>query len=304
VNFGLLNLILTVIVDQANRAREEDNQLQLAEREETFQKTKKKLTEICACMDDDKSGHLTCEELYDGFDSNESFAQEMKLMDVQKDDFKMIFNILDADHSGSVTYTEFIEQLHRMKTEDTHMMLTMIRFYINDLREQVAEFVKDAHQQHENSLKEHHETISNLMQQGGLLDVAPASQEKKLMEPDLVPNPPRSLSKDALNLDQSLAAFKQDLDKQLASFTRDISAKIDTSMEKYAWDASQNRSKSRGAGSWFGTQVVEPDGSGTILRPMPPDGPGQDYSRLPPPPSYQGVCGGMMLNKTSKGLPS
>jgi len=51
----------------------------------------------------------------------------------------MFYNILDEDRSGTVTYSEFVEQLYRMKTQDTQNMLLFIRGYINEVRQVVHE---------------------------------------------------------------------------------------------------------------------------------------------------------------------
>jgi len=163
INFGLLNLILTVIVDRAAAARENDVEMKIAERESSFKQVKKDLTAICNSMDDDKSGHLTLKELLDGFDNNDDFRKEMALMDVTKDDFDMVFAILDNDNSGSVTYTEFIEQLHKMKSEDSHMMLTMIRFHILEIRKQVVEFVNESHAEHQATLQTNNDILTRLL---------------------------------------------------------------------------------------------------------------------------------------------
>merc|ERR1719446_1604396 len=60
-------------------------------------------------------------------------------MDVRKEDISVIFNIMDEDQSGAVTYKEFVEQLHKMKTQDTHTLLVFIKGYVNELRLKVGE---------------------------------------------------------------------------------------------------------------------------------------------------------------------
>jgi len=79
------------------------------------------------------------EELYRGFTDSDAFADTMAVMDLRREDLQIVFKILDEDGSGSVTYKEFIEQLHKMKSQDTQTMLIFIKGYVNELRLNVAE---------------------------------------------------------------------------------------------------------------------------------------------------------------------
>ena len=51
--------------------------------EEAMKQSHADLLVVCSEMDGDGSGCLTFEELMDGFTTNESFSDEMKLMDVR-----------------------------------------------------------------------------------------------------------------------------------------------------------------------------------------------------------------------------
>merc|ERR1740133_823373 len=54
-------------------------------------------------------------------------------MDVQREDISNLFNILDDDGTGFVEYDEFVDQLHKMKTQDTHVVLVFIRGHVKDI---------------------------------------------------------------------------------------------------------------------------------------------------------------------------
>jgi len=47
--------------------------------------------------------------------------------------------MLDEDNSGSVTYKEFVEQLHKLKSQDVHTMLIFIRGFLKDVRMRVID---------------------------------------------------------------------------------------------------------------------------------------------------------------------
>jgi len=139
VHVGLLNLILTVIVDKAREKHEHDLERKIKLKEKQFQQAKTELISLCESLDEDGSGELSLQELLDGFDKNAQFAMTLSVMDIKKDDMEVVFGILDEDHSGAVTYSEFAEQLHKMKSQDAQTMLIFIKGYVNELRQKVSE---------------------------------------------------------------------------------------------------------------------------------------------------------------------
>merc|ERR1712232_1178965 len=93
------------------------------------------LFKLCKTLDTDNSGELSLDELKGGFETNQAFSDVLQVMDVKKEDMELIFGILDEDHSGNVTYREFVEQLYKMKSQDMQTMLVFIRGYIAELRQ-------------------------------------------------------------------------------------------------------------------------------------------------------------------------
>jgi len=138
-HLGLLNLVLTVIVDVANAARDADEQKKVAERVRAFDEAKDRLMEICKELDRDGSGYLSLKELVQGMDTSLKFSTMMAYMGINKSDMHLVFSVLDEDNSGMVRYAEFVEQLYRLKTQDDHTMLVFIRGYINEVRLKVSE---------------------------------------------------------------------------------------------------------------------------------------------------------------------
>jgi len=134
VDLGLMNLILSVIVDKAQQAHNDDVKFQAQEKEEEFRKLKKQLLRFCSQLDEDNSGSLTLDELLGGFDENPEFHLALTSMDVQREDISSLFNILDDDSSGHVEYDEFVDQLHKMKTQDSHVVLVFIRGSVKEIK--------------------------------------------------------------------------------------------------------------------------------------------------------------------------
>merc|ERR1719379_1739234 len=134
-----MNLILGVIVNVADEAREEikktlDEEKQLAEIEEGNH-----LVSMCASMDTDNSGELTQEELMAEFKLGGDFTRCLTDMDIKEEDLDVLWTILDSDRSGTVSVEEFVTQVYRMKSSDTNFMLAYIKYYVTDIRHRLSD---------------------------------------------------------------------------------------------------------------------------------------------------------------------
>merc|ERR1712050_4582 len=76
-----------------------------------------------------------------GYDSSEmpEFRDAMAVLDVSRDDLKSLFNILDEDYSGDVSYAEFVEQLYKMKSQDTQVMLVFIKSHLKEVQQRTED---------------------------------------------------------------------------------------------------------------------------------------------------------------------
>ncbi|CAE8636273.1 unnamed protein product, partial [Polarella glacialis] len=63
INLGLMNLILSVIVDKAQQAHAEDAKYHLQAQNEGYLRAQTELKDMCRSMDRDSSGGLTLDEL-------------------------------------------------------------------------------------------------------------------------------------------------------------------------------------------------------------------------------------------------
>jgi hypothetical protein len=134
INFGFLNLILTVIVNAAQEAYEADVKYRLKRRAEEFQTAKVELKYLCEQLDVDGDGQLTRSELVEGMESNAQWAEMAAMMDCSKDEMSVIIDMLDEDKSGSVSYDEFAEQLHKMKSQEPRTLLVYIKGLLSNLK--------------------------------------------------------------------------------------------------------------------------------------------------------------------------
>ncbi|OLP89364.1 hypothetical protein AK812_SmicGene29194 [Symbiodinium microadriaticum] len=135
IDLGLLNLILSVIVDKAHQAHQEDVKFQMAKRQKEFDNSKKRLTELCQILDEDMSGALSLDELLRGYDHLPEFKEQMRRMDVEREDMLSLFKCLDADQSGDIMYAEFVEQVVKMRSQDVTLSLVFLRSQIKEIKQ-------------------------------------------------------------------------------------------------------------------------------------------------------------------------
>eukprot|EP00931_Biecheleriopsis_adriatica_P118863 TRINITY_DN94175_c0_g1_i1.p1 TRINITY_DN94175_c0_g1~~TRINITY_DN94175_c0_g1_i1.p1 ORF type:complete len:584 (-),score=105.00 TRINITY_DN94175_c0_g1_i1:58-1728(-) len=138
VQFGILNLVLVAIVDQAEKAEQQDAQFQAQIRKEAYGQAKKELLQICQEMDSDESGCIEVQELLEGFRSNAQLANYLKFLDVKLEDVQILFNTLDDDRSGTINHEEFVDQLFKMHNQDPGVMMSFIKTYVQDVRNKVT----------------------------------------------------------------------------------------------------------------------------------------------------------------------
>merc|ERR1711862_1047625 len=85
------------------------------------------LRSLFRSMDEDNSKSLDLEELTRSYDVNEEFRNLLKLMDMKREDLILCFQILDQNGDGCVSYEEFVEELHYVRSFNSHTLLIFIR---------------------------------------------------------------------------------------------------------------------------------------------------------------------------------
>jgi len=85
-------------------------------------------------LDQDGNRALSPEELHDGIINNYDFADAMHVLDLGEDDITTMFAMMDTDKDGKVNTDEFIEQLFKMRSQDSQVLLLFIKQVVNELR--------------------------------------------------------------------------------------------------------------------------------------------------------------------------
>eukprot|EP00929_Paragymnodinium_shiwhaense_P105258 TRINITY_DN70197_c0_g1_i1.p1 TRINITY_DN70197_c0_g1~~TRINITY_DN70197_c0_g1_i1.p1 ORF type:complete len:701 (-),score=82.57 TRINITY_DN70197_c0_g1_i1:225-2057(-) len=123
VHLVMLNLILAVIVQAAMNASAGDVHQEAIQAEIDRKRAEDSLLTICSEIDIDGDGMLTIDEFLNGFHANKKFRDSMTALHVTDVDLPTIFNIVDEDCSGRVSYLEFVTQLRRMQMQMPQMIL-------------------------------------------------------------------------------------------------------------------------------------------------------------------------------------
>merc|ERR1719247_2347968 len=89
-------------------------------------------------MDKDKDGFLTRQDLTDASADNARFKDALKQMHVGQEDLEVLWAVLDGDKSGSVNYTDFATNCHKLKSSDSHVMLAYINYYVKMMKQEIC----------------------------------------------------------------------------------------------------------------------------------------------------------------------
>jgi len=133
ITLGIVNLILTVIVERAADARQKDLHALAKAKAAAREGLNKKLLELCKKIDNNGDNQLTRDEMTEAFDQCQDFQDLMTNIDIQKSELELIMKVADKDCSGFLDYREFCEELSRYKSFDNAMMIVMARISLQEM---------------------------------------------------------------------------------------------------------------------------------------------------------------------------
>lgn len=117
--FGVLNLVVAVIVDSFAELRAKDTNALASDLDWEEQHEKLELMKMFQKIDADGSGAVSYDELREGARKVPEFRHRLRVMDIDAEDLRQLFDMLDSDHSGTVELQEFIEQLYRIRHSES-----------------------------------------------------------------------------------------------------------------------------------------------------------------------------------------
>mmetsp|Transcript_27478 Transcript_27478/g.63530 ORF Transcript_27478/g.63530 Transcript_27478/m.63530 type:complete len:638 (+) Transcript_27478:44-1957(+) len=140
INLGVLNLVLTVIVNAAQEARESDENLQAHQRALDFEAHKARLMVLLRSIDEDRSGRISADEMHRAVNVVPEFRTVLEAIDIRRDDVEAFFNYLASDDAGGeVTYEDFVDQVFKMKSGDTTSLIMGLKNTLSKLQVSMRE---------------------------------------------------------------------------------------------------------------------------------------------------------------------
>lgn len=115
ITFSTMNLLLAVIVEHAEEARQHTLHLDALDAEHKIREAKQRLLTLCADADTDNNGCLSSNELKKVFNVKQEFSNALRGMGAHREDVEMVFRILEEDgRDEMVRYEDLADQIHRM----------------------------------------------------------------------------------------------------------------------------------------------------------------------------------------------
>eukprot|EP00929_Paragymnodinium_shiwhaense_P066760 TRINITY_DN33538_c0_g2_i1.p1 TRINITY_DN33538_c0_g2~~TRINITY_DN33538_c0_g2_i1.p1 ORF type:complete len:440 (-),score=81.35 TRINITY_DN33538_c0_g2_i1:66-1361(-) len=139
INLGLLNTVAGVIIDRQVQARENDQEYVQVLQEERHSQSLVSVEECRTQRRLEVNGYVTFEELMNTYNEVPAFKEMLTRMDIRKNDLATVYQIIDLDLMGDVTWGEFLMGLNSFKFEDEHTLAILTRFYTRRTFEMMSE---------------------------------------------------------------------------------------------------------------------------------------------------------------------
>jgi len=112
--FGVLNVIIAVMVERTLTIAKENRDIIGGVLEKTEKELLKSMAEDFFALDEDGSGELDFEE-FQKLIRTPTFSFKLRLLGIFEDEAESLFDLMDADGSGTVSPEEFIAGLQKLK---------------------------------------------------------------------------------------------------------------------------------------------------------------------------------------------
>eukprot|EP00435_Cladocopium_sp_Y103_P042281 s426_g11.t1 len=176
----VLLMILAVIVERATEARENDQQRKMQKKDAEQEANMVEMALLCDSMDMDGNGHLSLEEMLEGYDHNPEFKNLMQQMDREMwENWRelLCFCSFFRDCSGEVSYVEFCQQLGTCRKRDPIMMHSLVKYSVMELQKTIQHDIMEKLNEFTEGLLEQREMLHEELQLLYALPVDPKVKE-------------------------------------------------------------------------------------------------------------------------------
>eukprot|EP00927_Polykrikos_kofoidii_P020626 TRINITY_DN19826_c1_g2_i1.p1 TRINITY_DN19826_c1_g2~~TRINITY_DN19826_c1_g2_i1.p1 ORF type:complete len:581 (-),score=84.22 TRINITY_DN19826_c1_g2_i1:254-1996(-) len=133
VQLGFMNLILSSIVESAAKRSQEDEWILADAKRKEEEDDLNRLYDTIRNIDRDCSGEITIEEFFAGYDQDSNLRQIMSSLNIDRHDMQELFVLMDRDHSGSLSYDEFVRTVQRAETQDLRMQMMVMKLQLSNI---------------------------------------------------------------------------------------------------------------------------------------------------------------------------
>eukprot|EP00930_Biecheleria_cincta_P056137 TRINITY_DN42300_c0_g1_i1.p1 TRINITY_DN42300_c0_g1~~TRINITY_DN42300_c0_g1_i1.p1 ORF type:complete len:602 (+),score=81.05 TRINITY_DN42300_c0_g1_i1:145-1806(+) len=133
INLGFTNLILSVIVDNANADRQESDAEKLEQLREQEKDHILSFYETMKRIDTDRGGSLSLSELLQGFEDDREVQDKLGALGLNEVNLASLFKAMDLDNSDQVSHTSLALTLQRAATYDQRMQLMIMGLQLTKL---------------------------------------------------------------------------------------------------------------------------------------------------------------------------
>eukprot|EP00930_Biecheleria_cincta_P032210 TRINITY_DN22358_c0_g1_i1.p1 TRINITY_DN22358_c0_g1~~TRINITY_DN22358_c0_g1_i1.p1 ORF type:complete len:609 (+),score=113.60 TRINITY_DN22358_c0_g1_i1:35-1828(+) len=144
IQMGTTNLILAVVLQQAAEAHEADMESQLREMAIEKRKAERSLSDMCTSIDDNNSGTINLDELIQFHEGNSEMRRVFEVLDIKEEELESLFNLMDKDGSGELSYEELVGCISRADSNDLKRQMMLLKLQIQDVWDRLRGTMRDS----------------------------------------------------------------------------------------------------------------------------------------------------------------
>eukprot|EP00930_Biecheleria_cincta_P071979 TRINITY_DN5941_c0_g1_i3.p1 TRINITY_DN5941_c0_g1~~TRINITY_DN5941_c0_g1_i3.p1 ORF type:complete len:647 (+),score=121.09 TRINITY_DN5941_c0_g1_i3:39-1979(+) len=133
IQLGTINLIMAVVIQKAQEAHANDVETKLNQITMEKKRAESRLNEFCEAMDNDQNGTIGLDELKDFYQSSAEMREVFDTLDMTFEDCESLFNLMDKDHSGDLSYQELVNCIGRANSNDIPRHVMSMKLMLQDI---------------------------------------------------------------------------------------------------------------------------------------------------------------------------